>query len=433
MGAGEHTSAHETTADGRRRPHRPTRRRPPSGPLRVEVVTELADLEGMADAWTSLLHRSPRATAYASAAFVLTWYRHFEQPGGIYAISVWRGDELVGMAPFARTRIGRGQAGASLLVSAGTEHGDYGDPLIGLDAPPVAAAIADHLAGLVRRRTVVNARRLRENGPMLAALEAHGDLARTPMGEVAQAAVVRFDQLDEPEVHLRRLAKKHGVPRRLRRLAEAHGDVEYVPDHPDLTAALDTMRDMLARRWGPGDGPNLFRAPRLEAFTREVMRQLVDSRLGRVATMAAGGRPLAVSTVLEVGDRHISDNAAYDPDLAEFGPGQAEMHMMLCHAHATGAREVDLRAGDFAYKHRWANTTHTTRSLALTVPGRERQVMAGARRLAMSRRARRLVRLHEQLPVAFGTERRRRWLLAVAVVVGVAAGTTEAVTGELVT
>ena len=101
--------------------------------LRVEVVTDLDDLVALSEPWSALLHATPEATAYASPAYVLTWYRHFEVPGGIYAVTVWRGDSLVGMAPFARTDVGWGPARATLLVSAGTEHGDYGDPLLGPD------------------------------------------------------------------------------------------------------------------------------------------------------------------------------------------------------------------------------------------------------------------------------------------------------------
>jgi hypothetical protein len=43
----------------------------------------------------------------------------------------------------------------------------------------------------------------------------------------------------------------------------------------------------------------------------------------------------------------------------------------------------------------------------------------------MSLRARRLARLRDQLPAAFG-DTGRRWLLAIAVIVSVAAGSTDA-------
>ena len=390
--------------------------------LRVEVVTELADLEALTDRWTTLVHTSPLATAYASPAYILTWYRHFERPGGIYAITVWHHDQLVGLAPFARTRIGHPPAAITLLVSAGTEHGDYGDPLLGPDPTPVAHAITDHLATLVNHNTIINLRRLRDDGPTLATIETRDDIAQTPMGQIADAAVLRLDQLEDPTTHLKRLAKKHSIPRRLRRLAETHGDITYQPDDPDHTRALDTMRDMLQRRWGPDDGPPMFRTPHMDAFTRDTLHHLTTTGFARIATLTAGTTPVAVSTVLEVGDRQISDNAALDPDLAQFGPGHAELYHLLEHAHRTGAREVDLRAGDFPYKYKWANTTHRTRSLALTTPGIRHDAMLAARRALMSLRARRLNRLRD----VGADDRKRRWLLAIAVVVGIAAGDTGA-------
>ena len=390
------------------------------GRLRVEVVTELADLEALSDRWTTLVHTSPLATAYASPAYILTWYRHFERPGGIYAITVWHHDQLVGLAPFARTRIGHPPAAITLLVSAGTEHGDYGDPLLGPDPTPVAHAITDHLATLVSHNTIINLRRLRDDGPTLATIETRDDIAQTPMGQIADAAVLRLDQLEDPTTHLKRLAKKHSIPRRLRRLAETHGDITYQPDDPDHTRALDTMRDMLQRRWGPDDGPPMFRTPHMDAFTRDTLHHLTTTGFARIATLTAGTTPVAVSTVLEVGDRQISDNAALDPELAQFGPGHAELYHLLDHAHRTGACEVDLRAGDFPYKYKWANTTHRTRSLALTAPGRRHEPMMAARRVAMSLRARRLNRLRD----VGVDDRKRRWLLAIAVVVGIAAGDT---------
>jgi CelD/BcsL family acetyltransferase involved in cellulose biosynthesis len=364
-----------------------------AGPLRLEVVTDLDDLIALCDPWEALVHRSPQATAYATPAFVLTWYRHFERPGGVFALTVWHHDTLVGIAPFARTRLGHGPAALTLLVSAGTEHGDYGDPLLGPDPTPVAHTIADHLADLAHHRTVTNLRRLRDDSPILRALETRHDVTTAPMGQIADAAVISFDRMDDPPAHLHRLAKKHNVPRRLRRLTEAHGGIRYRPDTPDPTTALDTMQAMLLERWGPHQGPRLFHGPRMDAFTREAVHALTTSGHARIATLTAGERPVAVNVVFAVDDRYVSDSVAVDHDLASFGPGQAALSMLLEHAQAAGVTEVDLRAGDFPYKYKWANASHRTRSVTVTAPGLQGDVMMVARRGLMSLRARRLGRL----------------------------------------
>lgn len=374
------------------------------GDLRVEVVTDLDDLARLSAPWQRLLATSPEATAFASPAFLLAWYRHFERPGGVYAVTVWRGGELVGLAPFGRTTLGLGPTRATLLVSAGTEHGDYGDPLLGPDPAPVAEVVTEHLVGLTGRRTAVNLRRLRVDGALWAAVHARGDVDRRPMGQVADAAVVRFDLVDgDPAAFLRRQARRMDVTRRLRRLEEAHGPVGYVAGDPDVAAALDAMRDMLARRWTGGGGPRLFRAPGLEAFTRAAVADMVADGHARVDCLVASGRRLTVSTMLQVGDRHIGDATASDPGLSAYGLGHAAIHGALVHALGQGARQVDLRAGDFPYKRRWANAAIRTRSVALTPGGRGGEVTRAARRVAMSARARRLARV-----AATGPAGRRR-------------------------
>ena len=213
------------------------------------------------------------------------------------------------------------------------------------------------------------------------------------MGQVADAAVVRFDRMDDPATVLRRLARKHDVPRNLRRLAEAHGDVTYVAGDDDVSDALDAMRSMLARRWQGGEGPRLFRSPSLDAFTRDSVAELVAAKLGRVDSLTAGERRLTVAIVYQVDDRQIGDSTVIDPDFSRFGPGHAALAFQLEHGLETGVRSVDLRAGDFPHKQRWANDTIRTRSLILTPPGRQGELMRRAGRAVMSVRSRRLARL----------------------------------------
>jgi CelD/BcsL family acetyltransferase involved in cellulose biosynthesis len=374
----------------------------PAG-LRVEVATRLDQLTPLAGAWRDLVHTTPGATAFAGPAFVLTWYRHMERAAGIHAVTVWRGDRLVGIAPFARTSLGGARTGFLLLVTAGTEHGDHGEPLLGPEPAPVAAAIAAHLAELLAHRpAAVNARRLVDEGPTITALGERDDLVRVPMGQVAHAAVVRFDQLDDPYDYLDRLARRHGIPRRMRRLAEQHGPVTYVPAIQGAAArdaALDAMATMLLRRWGPEAGPRLFTTPGRAAFTRAVTHALAEDGMGRLSALTVAGRPAAISTVLQVGDRLVSDSAGFDVDLCRYGVGQAELYALLRDALESGATEVDMRAGDFPYKRKWTNAERRTRSVVLVAPGRRGEMALAARGAALRLRARRLRRLERRAPL----------------------------------
>ncbi|HEX8804742.1 MAG TPA: hypothetical protein VF743_11120, partial [Acidimicrobiales bacterium] len=76
-----------------------------AGALRVEVVDDVDDLAALAEPWQRLLLSSAGVTAFASPAWVLARFRHLERPGDVYAVTVWRGSRLVGLAPFARTRL----------------------------------------------------------------------------------------------------------------------------------------------------------------------------------------------------------------------------------------------------------------------------------------------------------------------------------------
>ena len=362
--------------------------------LRTELITDIDQLTALQDAWRELLAQSPGATAFASPEWVLTWYRHFESRHGVYVVTIRKGDRLVGLMPFGRSRFGGRRAGFRLLVSAGTEHGDYGEPLLGTDPVPVAAAVADHLCQLVRDESVaLNLRRLCDDGPLLRALEEHDDVGRHPMGHVAQNAIVDFAALDDPEAYLERMARKRDIPRSLRRLRERCADVSFEPTTDDTDGALDAMRDMLARRWAAGGGPRTFATGALEAFARDVVRALVDGGLGRVSTVRADGRPISVSVDFCLGRRYVGHNSAFDPELAAYGPGQAHLLDVLRHALSEGAVEFDLRAGDYPYKRKWANAERVTRSIVLVAPGRAGELALRARRVAMSVRARRIRRL----------------------------------------
>lgn len=371
--------------------------------LRTEVLTSTAQLEPLRDAWDGLVGRASGDTVFATPAWVLTWYRHFAPEDGVRVVTVWDGDDLAAVAPFSCHRLGHPSLGFRLWTTAGAEHGYYGEPLLGTSPAAAARTIAACIASQVAKGTVaVNLRRLWVDGPMHRAVTEHPHLDCRSMALPADSAVVRFDREDDPDRLLRRLAKKHGVPRRARRLDERFDEVTYVPDDPDIVAALADMRRMLTERWEEGAGPEIFSTARRAQFTEAVIPALAADGHLRVSSLQGDGRRLALSVVFQVGETILSEYSAFDPEpeLAKLGVGQRELYEVISHAHRSGLAAVDLSAvKDYAYKLRWTNTTWASQSVGVTTTGWRGVAARAARRVAMSRQARRLKQLEtESLP-----------------------------------
>jgi CelD/BcsL family acetyltransferase involved in cellulose biosynthesis len=142
----------------------------------------------------------------------------------------------------------------------------------------------------------------------------------------------------------------------------------------------------------------MFSTPALERFTRDAIHAMVASDVAHVSAIKADGRRLAITNVFRVNDRFMSDAVSHDPDpeLNRYGLGQAELYEMLRTSYAEGATQVDMRAGDFPYKRKWANAERITRSLVVVAPGRRGELALRERRVAMSLRARRLRRWEQR-------------------------------------
>ncbi|MBX6322347.1 MAG: glycosyl transferase family 1, partial [Rhodospirillaceae bacterium] len=88
--------------------------------MAVAVVTDAAALEALAPAWRDLWALCPEATAFQSPDWLVPWWRAFA-PGTLATIAVWRGERLVGLAPF------------------------YGEPVPGGRLVPLGISLSDHL------------------------------------------------------------------------------------------------------------------------------------------------------------------------------------------------------------------------------------------------------------------------------------------------
>jgi CelD/BcsL family acetyltransferase involved in cellulose biosynthesis len=364
----------------------PARTARDSDQWRIEAATNRGELARLTPHWHQLVQRSDSASAFNTSAAVLTWYRHVERHSDVYVVTVWRADQLVGIAPFSVIRLGFYR----LFVSAGAGYGYHGDPLLGSEPETVAAVIADHLSRLVSSGTAaVYLRRLRSDGVMSDIVAQRADLACRQLGSEEVSSLVRFDQMPDPEQYFLRIARKRAIGRRSRRLAERFDRVQYVAEDPDPDVALHTMRDMLQRRFGTD--LRIFRSAPNRALTHDLVHELLAAGHAQVSSMFADGRRITVTVKLHVGPRIFWYAVAYEPELSEFSLGHLELFETLQRAHASGAIEIDLGSAGFSYKQNWANADSHHRTVVVTAPGRRGEIANNLRRAAIRiHRARRV-------------------------------------------
>ena len=359
--------------------------------LHVSVITDLGELTELAPQWTRLVAISPHMTAYNTPVAALTWFHWFSAAtDGVYAILVWRGNELVGLAPFSVTRMPLPWKGLQLLCTPGAEHGYYGEPLLGSEPKAVAKAIAEHIAGLVQRgTTMVHFRRIASDGFLTRAICERSDMSchRT---QRHTRGVVRFDLVEDGDAYVARLGHKHKIPRLMRRLAGDFAHVEYLPHDPHPDAALNDMRDMVVRRFGHGEGPEIFSSPVYEAFMRRLTSELIDTGHARVSSLTADDRRIFVSLDFYVNDHAHFYTTAYEPGLAKYSLGKILMFEALRYARESGANHADMGSATFAYKQEWGNATADYDSFYLGAQGVRGDVAKLFNRATLSYRARRI-------------------------------------------
>lgn len=362
--------------------------------LRVEVVTELPALEDLRTQWLDLLSRTPMAIAFSTPAAVQAWFRHVERYAGIYVVTVWRGERLVGLSPFSVVRLGPFR----VFASAGAGYGFFGGPLLGPEPDPVAHALHDHLATLLRGgRAALYVRRMPTEHPLLGVLYDSPSVVCSAMGSDETNSIVDFDLMSDPEKYFAQVSRKHAVPRRTRRLTEQVQSLDVLPRDPDPDDALDAMRDMIVRRFG--EDLRMFRGPHNRRFTRELVHGLIADDHAQIASIKADGRRIAVTVDLHVGTRTFWYAVAYEPDFYDFSIGHIELYSFLRRAHTAGVTAVDLGSSGFNYKRRWANSEVRFRTLAVTTAGRPAPIANLLRRVCITAH-RRFVRFRDAgLPI----------------------------------
>src|SRR6476646_11673089 len=91
--------------------------------VEAQTIDTAEALNAISAAWRDFWRRARAANIFQHPDWLIPWWRHFA-PGELASIALWRGDNLVGLAPLYREEATR------RLLPLGISLSDYLDVLI---------------------------------------------------------------------------------------------------------------------------------------------------------------------------------------------------------------------------------------------------------------------------------------------------------------
>jgi CelD/BcsL family acetyltransferase involved in cellulose biosynthesis len=306
-----------------------------------EIIRDCAQFDALAPQWWNLWYHTPTATPFQCPGWLLPWWSIFA-PGELATIAVWRGDELVGLAPLYLER-----AAARLkLLPVGISLSDYLDVLcVPGQEGPVAAAIAEQILSFDWSQWIMPD--LPGGGAGLAI--AHPRLgAADPVSHMACPVLeLRGDETLANSVPQRRRRQL----RRAHRFASRRGLVALSsPD--DLQLFLDQLFRLHANRWARHGGGVLADVA-VEQFHRRSLPQLDARGLSRCWLLTIDGRAVGAYYGFHHRDRAYAYLGGFDPAYAEESPGTILIGHAISESIREGAVEFDFLRGQEPYKYGW--------------------------------------------------------------------------------
>jgi CelD/BcsL family acetyltransferase involved in cellulose biosynthesis len=346
---------------------------PETAGLRVEEIEDALTLELLREPWNELCAGCLEATPFHSPEWLLPFAERFAK-GGLWVLTVWRGDRLVGLAPLQIVPRPEGRT----LTFLGTPMTDYHGMLVAAGPPGegVLEALVDHVAAASARWDICALEELRADDPLLGAAFPPG--FRSEVSEQEACPYVPLPSTGEqltaefPHELGARLARSvRGLKRagELRFVVCGRGGARTRPPRPqdsDLFFDAETMSEaaaadaligalfrLHAARWNARQAPGVLSGEAVQQLHREVAAGMLGRGRLRLYGLSLDGRIEAVVYAFAHGQRLYSYLGGFNPVLGKFSPGLVILWHAMLMAIEEGLDELDFLRGDEAYKYRF--------------------------------------------------------------------------------
>ncbi|HEX8105682.1 MAG TPA: GNAT family N-acetyltransferase, partial [Solirubrobacteraceae bacterium] len=336
--------------------------------LAAEVVADLAALTpGRRAQWDALAVAAGRP--FAAPGWLVPWWEHVRPPGAQLRLVVVTAEDggVVGVGPFYVT--GRGRLSTWRPLGAGLC--DRVEPLAAAGrGPEVAAALAGAMAGA--GADIVTLEGMPPGSPWPALLRDAWPGTRRPwLGRRPVVAALAIDLRGQTfdAWFMNKTSHFRQRLRRSRREFAGRGGVVRAADAQTVEQDLQDFAALHRSRWASRAADNVI-TPQVEQMLQAVGRALPAGDRLRVVALELDGQTIASSLLLAAGSELAYWRNCFSPEFAALSPSRISILTVIERAFASGADRLDLGAGIFDYKLRFADAEEVLDWYWLVPPGR---------------------------------------------------------------
>jgi CelD/BcsL family acetyltransferase involved in cellulose biosynthesis len=307
---------------------------------RIEVIRESAQLEKVRPQWQALFERVTTATPFQSPDWLLPWLRHFRS-GQLFAITVWMGSDLAGIAPLL-CNDGR-------LSFVGSGITDYNDVLIAQEHRELVAKLT--LNFLISQNVQCELDEIPPTSPLLNEIESVCDASPCPIVDLAT-------------FHLPTKRRKQFAASlsRLRQLGECSFECAAAPQIPEYMQALFHLHE---ERWKTRSETGVLEDHRLREFHSEVAERFCKAGFLRFYGLRFNGSLRSVLYCFSLQRCVYYYLGGFDPDLGAYSPGSLLIDFAIHEARAAGFQKFDFLRGSEPYKYSWGAVDRMNKRLTI--------------------------------------------------------------------
>lgn len=363
--------------------------------MNVERIDSLEQFEGIRDVWNRLLEASPAANVFLSWEWLYAWWKVYGAGKELYVLVARDGDEVVGLAPFFRSR--RSVPPLKTLQFMASEPEDLGSDYLDLILHPqnpaeTLAALLDYLEhnddwDAIRLSEIPEASFTVEHLQQL-----WGDKYAC-LSRISQTCpYVKLPQTWDDFLYSIGARTRKNIRQAMRRFERDGFRIEHIAGVDHLAEAMEHIIRLNEARARNKDIPSPFADTRFCEFHRRVAAELGRNGYAGIYLMRQNGDIIAGKYLYSFGRRRFGYMTAIDDRFARLSPGVGLLARCIEDAIAQGMEEFDLLRGRESWKYHW--TTEDRHTLIFEIYGKAPAAMASYSMKALKLGARNWLRNH---------------------------------------